>query len=204
MRPPYSRFTYFPLRPLLSGFPRPRQVFALRLPVEFPSAPLSSMVTSGLTCHGEGGKRYRLVHPLRSRIRDQGSNVWLAVDDSNTDIEYVVKGPPEDDAHEESASSALSAFEHELEMQRLFAKDPMIRTLVDYIPDSEPGGPMMVLEAFTDSLWEARNARRFTKEEVKWIMKGILLGIFTVHTKGLVYTGKSEAIQGLESNRYGS
>jgi protein kinase len=64
------------------------------------------------------------------------------------------------------------------------------------IPDSEPGGPMMVLEAFTDSLWEARNARRFTKEEVKWIMKGILLGIFTVHMKGLVHTGKSEAIKG--------
>ncbi|RHZ56453.1 hypothetical protein CDV55_105419 [Aspergillus turcosus] len=146
------------------------------------------MVTSGLTCHGEGGKRYRLVHPLGSRIHDRSSNIWLAVDDSNADIEYVVKGPPEDDAHEGSSSSALSAFQHELEMQRLFAKDPMIRTLVDYIPDSEPGGPMMVLEAFTDSLWEARHARRFTKEEVKWIMKGILLGIFTVHMKGLVYT----------------
>ncbi|KAL1851584.1 hypothetical protein Plec18170_006404 [Paecilomyces lecythidis] len=64
----------------------------------------------------------------------------------------------------------------------------MTRRLVDYIPDSEPGGPMMVLEAFTDTLWEARNARPFTMNEIKWIMKGILLGIFTVHLKGLVYT----------------
>ncbi|GKZ28934.1 hypothetical protein AbraIFM66950_001892 [Aspergillus brasiliensis] len=73
-------------------------------------------------------------------------------------------------------------------MQKLFAKDPMIRRLVDYVPDSEPTGPMMVLEAFTNSLWDARNARSFTAKEIKWIMKGILLGIFTVHMKGLFYT----------------
>ncbi|OJD20523.1 hypothetical protein ACJ73_08142, partial [Blastomyces percursus] len=69
------------------------------------------------------------------------------------------------------SSDALLAFKHELEMQRLFEKDPMIRTLVDFIPEIEHGGPMMVLEAFTDSLWEARNARPFTAKEIKWIMK---------------------------------
>lgn len=68
----------------------------------------------------------------------------------------------------------------------------MIRRLVDYVPESEPAGPMLVLEAFTDSLWDARNARPFTTKEIKWIMKGVLLGIFTVHMKGLVYTGKTE------------
>lgn len=195
MQPLYSRLmTSFRYRTLLSNLIRPRQVSALRSPVEFPSALLSSIVTSGLTCHGESGKRYRLVHPLGSRIHSQNSsNVWLAVDDSNTNIEYILKGPPED-AHKGLLSNALFAFKHELEMQRLFAKDPMIRTLLDYIPDSKPDGPMIVLEAFTDSLWEARHARQFTKAEVKWIMKGILLGIFTVHMKGLVYTGKSEAI----------
>lgn len=80
-------------------------------------------------------------------------------------------------------------------MQKLFTKDPMIRRLVDYIPDSEPGGLMMVLEAFTDTLWEARNARPFTMNEIKWIMKGVLLGIFTVHLKGLVYTGKFKTLR---------
>lgn len=65
----------------------------------------------------------------------------------------------------------------------------MIRGLVDYVSDSEPGGPMMVLDTFTDSLWEARNVRAFTTREIKWVMKGVLLGIFTVHMKGLVYAG---------------
>lgn len=45
---------------------------------------------------------------------------------------------------------------------------------------------MMVLEAFTNSLWEVRNARPFTAKEIKWVMKGVLLGIFTVH---MVWSG---------------
>lgn len=72
-------------------------------------------------------------------------NVWLAVDDSNTDVEYAAKRPLGDDTNDGALSNAPSAFKYELEMQRLFARDPMIRTLVDYVPDSEPGGPMMVL-----------------------------------------------------------
>ncbi|RMJ27388.1 STYKc [Aspergillus sp. HF37] len=55
-------------------------------------------------------------------------------------------------------------------------------------PIQSLGGPMMVLKAFTDSLWEARNTRPFTAKETKRIMKGVPLGIFTVHMKGLVYT----------------
>ncbi|KAI1913243.1 hypothetical protein LOZ12_001422 [Ophidiomyces ophidiicola] len=82
-----------------------------------------------------------------------------------------------------------------MNLQRLFKKDPMIRKLIHYIPDSEPGGPMMVLEAFTNSLWEARNARPLTAKEIKWIMKGVLLGIFTVHMKGLVYTGECKVLK---------
>lgn len=158
-------------------------------------------VSAGLICHGEGGTRYRLVRPLGTQKRVKSPNVWLALDDSKTNVEYVVKRPPGDD-DDGSWSHALTAFKHELEMQRLFAKDPMIRTLVDYVPDSEPGGPMMVLEAFTDSLWDARNARSFTTKEIIWIMKGILLGIFTVHMKGLVYTGTIEAIKGARRKNY--
>jgi male germ cell-associated kinase len=150
------------------------------------------MALAGLICQGEGGTRYHLVRSLGARVGGKSPNVWLALDESNTSNEYVIKRPPEENST--SWSNALSAFEHEVEMQRLFAKDPMIRRIVDYIPKSEPGGPMMVLEEFTDSLWEARNMRPFTTKEIKWVMKGILLGIFTVHMKGLVYTGKNEAI----------
>ncbi|PWY95784.1 kinase-like protein [Aspergillus sclerotioniger CBS 115572] len=107
-------------------------------------------------------------------------NVWLAQDNANPEIKYILKRPSEDKPHtKESHITALTAFTHELEMQKLFAQEPMIRSLVDYIPDSEPTGPMMVLEA---------NTRPFTTTEIKWIMKGVLLGIFTVHMKGLVYT----------------
>ncbi|QKX61001.1 uncharacterized protein TRUGW13939_08147 [Talaromyces rugulosus] len=139
----------------------------------------------------------------RPQIRGKSPNVWLALDDSKPNVEYVVKRPPGDD-DDTSSSNALSAFRHELEMQRLFAKDPMIRALVDYIPDSEPSGPMMVLEAFTDSLWDARNARPFTTKEIKWIVKGILLGIFTVHTKGLVYTVSKPSTREITSLTYRS
>ncbi|KAI1938656.1 hypothetical protein LOZ66_003459 [Ophidiomyces ophidiicola] len=138
-------------------------------------APLSRMVSPGLTSQGESGTRYRLVRPLGTQIRGKWPNVWLAADDSNNAIKYVTKGPPHDDSDAgESPSAALLAFKHELEMQRLFKNDPMIRRLVDYIPDLEPGGPMMVLEAFTNSLWDARNSRPFTAKEIKWIMKGVL------------------------------
>ncbi|GAD94514.1 conserved hypothetical protein [Paecilomyces variotii No. 5] len=170
------------------GFRRLRQVSIHGFASEFPYARLSSTVTSGFACRGEGGKRYRLIHPLGKRSAAKAPNVCLAVDDSNPEIEYVIKRPSEDNTDDGSSSNALSAFKHELEMQKLFAKDPMIRQIVDYIPDSEPGGPMMVLETFTNTLWEARNMRPFTTNEIKWIMKGVLLGIFTVHLKGLVYT----------------
>lgn len=118
--------------------------------------------------------------------------MWLAIDESRPDAEYIIKLPPGDNNDSPWSNTALAALKHELEMQRLFAKDPMIRRLVDYVPESEPVGPMMVLEAFTDSLWDARNARPFTAKEIKWIMKGVLLGIYTVHMRGLVYTGKTE------------
>lgn len=117
------------------------------------------------------------------------------MDHSNANVEcYYVLKCPANDTNDGLLSTALPAFKHELDMQKLFANDPMIRQLVDYVPDSEPGGPMMVLEAFTDSLWGARHARPFTIKEIKWIMKGVLLGIFTVHMKVLVYTGKTEAL----------
>ncbi|WQF87055.1 Putative protein kinase [Colletotrichum destructivum] len=38
------------------------------------------------------------------------------------------------------------------------------------------------------TLWEARNTRRLTKREIKWIMRGILLGIGAVHAKRMVFS----------------
>lgn len=186
----YRNLTRLHTRALVSGFAQPHLTSVFRSPFYSPLASFLTMVGPGLICQGEGGVQYRLVSPLGKQIRGRNPNTWLAVDNSNSAIEYVVKRPPVDGVSDESWSNALSAFKHELDMQKAFSNDPIIRRIIDYIPDSEPGGPMMVLEAFTDSLWEARNARAFAAAEIKWIMKGVLLGIFTVHMKGLVYTGK--------------
>ncbi|OJZ85070.1 hypothetical protein ASPFODRAFT_190922 [Aspergillus luchuensis CBS 106.47] len=181
MKSPCPRFLCCSWRVTSSGFPnvyRPK----------FISAELSTAASAELICQGERGTRFRLVRPLGTPARDKAFNVWLAIDESRPDAEYIIKLPPGDNNDSPWSNTALAAFKHELEMQRLFAKNPMIRRLVDYLPESEPVGPMMVLEAFTDSLWDARNARPFTAKEIKWIMKGVLLGIYTVHMRGLVYT----------------
>jgi hypothetical protein len=88
------------------------------------------------------------------------------------------------------------AFHYELEMQRLFAGDPMVRHMVDVVPKTgaeEP--PLMILEPYHETLWDARKTRPFTTKEIKWIMHGVLLGIMTVHHKGLVYTGALEIVR---------
>lgn len=64
----------------------------------------------------------------------------------------------------------------------------MLRKLVDFVPDSESTPPLMVLEPMPTTLWEARNMRPLTQQEIKWVMKGVLLGIATVHSKGMVFT----------------
>ncbi|KAL1963489.1 hypothetical protein VTN77DRAFT_8070 [Rasamsonia byssochlamydoides] len=125
----------------------------------------------------ENATKYRLVRKIRGRK----ANVWLEVDNFNNEIEYVAKRPS-------SEESDWPAFRHELEKQRLFANDPIIRPLIDFVPNSEPAGAMMILQPFQETLWEARNTRPFTAREIKWVMKGVLLAIYTVHVKGLVYT----------------
>ncbi|KAK2732725.1 hypothetical protein FQN57_002479 [Myotisia sp. PD_48] len=87
-----------------------------------------------------------------------------------------------------SSSQALNAFNREVATQRAFSQHLMIRDIVDYVPDSEPGGPMMVLRFHTETLREARHIRPLTLKEIKWIMSGVLLGIYAVHIKGVVYT----------------
>lgn len=105
-------------------------------------------------------------------------------------MEYIAKGPSRDD----DRAQGWPAFQHETKMQRLFSKDKMIRPMVDFLPTSSDAGgdggePMMVLESFEQTLWDARNARRMTAAEIKWIMAGVLLGLQTIHRRGLVHTG---------------
>lgn len=109
--------------------------------------------------------------------------------DKQERLELVAKGPSQDD----DKTRGWPAFQHELKMQRLFHDDKMIRPMVDFLPSSDMADdePMMVLKPFEQTLWEARHARPMTTAEIKWIMEGVMLGLGTIHRRGLVHTGRS-------------
>ena len=148
----------------------------------------SAIPSPGLTCTAESGGKYTIVRPLGTQLPGSLTNRWVVVKDSNKEIEDVAKGPSL--TPKGTKDDATSSFKREVEMQKLFKYEPMIRPMVDFVPSSETGGPLMILEPFGQTLWEARNTRPFSLQEIKWVMKGVLLGLYTVHMKGLVYTGK--------------
>jgi hypothetical protein len=114
-------------------------------------------------------------------------NVWKAVDDVDESEQFVVKEPSSDD----DAALKWPAFQHELEMQKLFKNSPFIRRMVDFVPSSALVQPKIVLQGFEKTLWTARNRRTLTDNEIKWIMKAVLMGLWTVHKKGYVYSSAS-------------
>lgn len=99
--------------------------------------------------------------------------------------EFVAKGPSKDD----EKTQGWPAFRHEVKMQRLFNNDRMIRPMVDFLPSSDMDEPIMILKPFEQTLWDARNTRAMTTAEIKWTMEGVLLGLQSIHRKGLVHTG---------------
>jgi hypothetical protein len=80
-------------------------------------------------------------------------NFWIAVDVVDEDQWFVVKEPSRHD----DPSEGWPLFEHEVQMQKRFIKSLMIRKIVDLIPNSDVSGPMLVLQPFEESLWDARN-----------------------------------------------
>ncbi|KAK5628457.1 hypothetical protein RRF57_004172 [Xylaria bambusicola] len=140
--------------------------------------------TAATTRRGESGTIYSFLRPLGRHSGSRQKNVWLIKKDGKVDTEFIAKGPSSGD----DKLLGWPAFQHELKMQRLFNEKRMIRPMVDFLPSSESGGPMMVLKPYEQTLWDARNTRPMTTSEVKWIMEGVLC-IMTVHQKGLVYTG---------------
>lgn len=145
-----------------------------------------TMSQTSMKLFGNSGRTYRLIEPLDSRRTSPSPAVWRAVDDKDEDQEYVIKQPKDYDPEPDYPS-----FKHEAEMQRLLSDSPFIRKMVDWIPaPTTSKKPAMVLQAFERTLWDARWSRPLTKAEIKWTMKAVLLGIWTIHRKGLVYTGK--------------
>jgi hypothetical protein len=138
-------------------------------------------IQSGVCVQGESGRKYRLL----SRLSKSPSNVWKAIDSEDEYLEYVVKAP----SNHDDASLDWPLFRHEIEMQRRFDKSPLIRQMVDFVPSSNSSPPIAVLQSFEKSLWNARSRRPFSLDEIKWIMKAVLMGLWTIHREGLVYSG---------------
>ena len=127
------------------------------------------MPTTRRTCQGESGTLYRLVHHLEKQKQSTNpANVWKAVDDSNARIKFIAQHPSDED----DSSNNWPAFHHELKMQKLFADEPMIHPMLDFVPSSDSEGSIMIFQRFEQTLWEAQLTRPFTLCEIKWIMKG--------------------------------
>ncbi|RMZ76154.1 hypothetical protein DV738_g5124, partial [Chaetothyriales sp. CBS 135597] len=142
------------------------------------------MLLSQQKITGQSGRTYQLICPLGTQGGNDFPNVWKAVDDANDDEEFVVKSPSSDD----DETHGWPLFQHEFEMQKLFGDSPFVRKMVDFVPPAPNQEPLLVLQAFEKTLWDARWQRPMTTDEIKWIMKAVLLGLWTVHRKGLVYT----------------
>lgn len=145
----------------------------------------AKMLRDPETRRGASGALYSFMTPLET---DTGTpskrNLWTVWHDKQEE-ELVAKGPSKDD----DKTQGWPAFQHEVEMQRLFKDDKMIRPMVDLFPSSDIDEPMMILQPFEQTLWDARNTRHMTTEEIKWIMEGVMLGLGTIHRRGLVHAG---------------
>jgi len=144
------------------------------------------MSSPGAVIQGQSGRKYRLVAPL-SAGKNVDPHVWKAVDDSDEHQQFVVKCPESNNWKAQN----LTAFQYELEMQKRFRDDPFIRSLIDFAAgcSAQDLPPWMVLEGFEKTLWAARLRRRLSFQEIRWIMKAVLLGLWTIHQQGLVYSG---------------
>lgn len=156
-----------------------------------PYTPLVSarMVGSSKTRRGDSGAVYSFVAPLETNTGSSTSrrNLWKVCRDDDPKRELVAKGPSKDD----NRAQGWPAFQHEVKMQRLFKEDKLIRPMIDFLPNSDVDNdePMMVLNPFEQTLWDARHRRPMTTAEIKWIMEGVMLGLQTIHRRGLVHTG---------------
>ena len=70
-------------------------------------------------------------------------------------------------------------------MQKLFNDSAFIRQMIDFIPSAVGVEPKVVLQALGKTLW---TKRPITSNEIKWIMKAVIVRLWTVHHEELVYS----------------
>ena len=170
----------------LSQFSRRPPRFSPRVsPLHIRLLNISSMLGVGSKFTAKSGRTYRLIHPLGSQRTEDAPSIWKAIDDTDESEQFVVKEPSTDD--DQSLSWPL--FQHEHEMQKLFSESAFIRQMIDFVPLVAGAKPKIVLQAFEKTLWTARLQRSMASDEIKWIMKAVIIAIWTIHRKGLVYSG---------------
>lgn len=178
-------FSMRPLQHFLTRVPKKRATL-LRTHLRYDTLVSARMLGDSKTRRGESGALYSFVTPLGTGTSSTPRrNLWVVFQDGKREREFIAKGPSKDD----DKAQGWPAFQYEVKMQRLFNDEKMIRPMVDFLPSSDIDKPMMVLKPFEQTLWEARNARPMTTAEIKWIMEGVMLGIQTIHLRGLVHTG---------------
>lgn len=144
---------------------------------------VTTMAQTDLRLAGNSGRKHRMIKPIKPHRRSY-ADIWIAADLDNEDEMHIIKLPK--DNH---SAPDYPHFQHEAEMQKLFHSSPFIREMTDWIPPSSLlPKPAMVLQLFERTLWDARWRRPLTVYEIKWIMKTVILGIWTIHREGLVHT----------------
>jgi serine/threonine protein kinase len=81
-------------------------------------------------------------------------------------------------------------------LQRFQGRTPYLRPLIDEI--EEPSEPIaIVLKYLDDNLQNASNKRTLNRKELKYVSKGILEALSTLHEDGFVHTGKLSSFTGI-------
>jgi hypothetical protein len=124
---------------------------------------------------------YHLIHPLRPQRTEIAQNIWKALDDVDESEQFVVKRLSSGD----DRSPSWPLLKHDFEMQKLFNDSAFIRQMIDFVPSAVGVEPKVVLQAFKKTLW---TERPMTSNEIKWIMKAVIIKLWTVHREGLVYS----------------
>ncbi|KAK4498358.1 hypothetical protein PRZ48_011016 [Zasmidium cellare] len=137
----------------------------------------------GTELKSESGKTYLAVSSLGQ------ANVWTGVENTGVGKDdfskvVVLKAPSEDDEQ-----GTWTQFVHEMIMHELFKEAPHIRKQIDRIaPDKDKESPpVLVLEIFETTLWQARTKRPLSRLEIVAITRSILEALQVIHANGLVY-----------------
>lgn len=149
-----------------------------------------TFLSRGLQLIGKSGRTYELQMPCVSRNDGIPSSTWSACETTDRARRYIIKQPWDMASYNVTLLRREQAFHEKLKDKWIF------RRLQDTVPEvmSKEGSsmvepPRLVLEPMEKTVWQARWERRFTRREIKFIMKMTLYALSKVEQVGMVNTG---------------